>query len=109
MKVATAQESISPAYPGRAPWGTASALRAWQQEALDAYLSMISNRMNEVMKALTLVSTVMLPLTFIAGIYGMNFEHMPELKWVHGYPFALGLMSVVAVAMVWWFRRQRWL
>jgi len=77
--------------------------------ALDAYLSMISNRMNEVMKALTLVSTVMLPLTFIAGIYGMNFEHMPELKWVHGYPFALALMSVVAVAMVWWFRRQRWL
>lgn len=77
--------------------------------ALDAYLSVVSNRMNEVMKALTLVATIMLPLTFIAGIYGMNFEHMPELKWRYGYAFALGLMAAVAVGMVGWFRHKGWL
>jgi magnesium transporter len=74
--------------------------------ALDAYFSMQSSRMNEVMKTLTLISTVMLPLTFIAGIYGMNFERMPELKWVHGYPFALGLMGAVAIAILVYFRRK---
>jgi magnesium transporter len=77
--------------------------------ALDAYLSVQSNRMNEIMKTLTLISTVMLPLTFIAGVYGMNFDHMPELKWSLGYPFALGLMAVVAVSAVVWFRYRRWL
>jgi magnesium transporter len=76
--------------------------------ALDAYLSVQSNRMNEVMKTLTLISTVMLPITFIAGVYGMNFEHMPELKWVYGYPFALGLMASVAVGAVLFFRHRRW-
>ncbi len=76
--------------------------------ALDAYLSVQSNRMNEVMKTLTLISTVMLPLTFIAGVYGMNFEHMPELKWELGYPFALGLMFVIAVGAFVWFRYKRW-
>jgi magnesium transporter len=77
--------------------------------ALDAYLSVQSNRMNAVMKTLTLISTVMLPLTFIAGVYGMNFEHMPELKWGFGYPFALGLMVLVAVSAGLWFRHKRWL
>ena len=77
--------------------------------ALDAYLSVVSNRMNEVMKTLTLVATIMLPLTFIAGVYGMNFEHMPELHWHYGYPFALGVMLAVAVAMGLWFRYKRWL
>jgi magnesium transporter len=77
--------------------------------ALDAYLSVQSNRMNAVMKTLTLISTVMLPLTFIAGVYGMNFEHMPELKWSFGYPFALGLMALVAVSAGLWFRFKRWL
>jgi magnesium transporter len=77
--------------------------------ALDAYLSVVSNRMNEVMKALTLVATLMLPITFIAGVYGMNFEHMPELKWRYGYPFSLGLMLVVALGMMFWFKRKRWL
>jgi magnesium transporter len=71
---------------------------------LDAYLSVQSNRMNEVMKTLTLMSTVMLPLTFIAGVYGMNFENMPELKWDVGYPLALGLMLVVAIGIFIWFR-----
>jgi magnesium transporter len=65
--------------------------------------------MNEVMKTLTLISTVMLPLTFIAGVYGMNFDHMPELKWEYGYPFALGLMLFVALGAVIWFRMKKWI
>ena len=77
--------------------------------ALDAYLSVQSNRMNEVMKTLTLISTVMLPITFIAGVYGMNFEHMPELRWLYGYPFALGLMTSVAIAAVLFFRHKKWI
>jgi magnesium transporter len=77
--------------------------------AIEAYLSVQSNRMNEVMKTLTLIATIMLPITFIAGVYGMNFEHMPELKWTHGYAFALGLMGATALGIVLWFRRKRWL
>ena len=77
--------------------------------ALDAYLSQTSNRMNEVMKTLALVSTIMLPLTFIAGVYGMNFDHMPELHWRYGYAFALGLMAVVGSGMARWFRHKKWL
>jgi len=76
---------------------------------LEAYLSVQSNRMNEVMKTLTLISTVMLPLTFIAGVYGMNFEHMPELRWRYGYPFALSIMAVVAVGSFFWFKRKSWI
>jgi len=75
---------------------------------LEAHLSMQSNRMNEVMKRLTIMSTIMLPLSVIAGIYGMNFEHMPELKWPMGYPFALGLMALVAVSIIAWFKAKRW-
>jgi len=77
--------------------------------ALDAYLSVQSNRMNEIMKALTLMSTVMLPLTFIVGLYGMNFKHMPELDWVWGYPAAIGLMLVVVGGIVLWFRHRGWI
>ena len=76
---------------------------------LEAQFSMQSNRMNEVMKRLTIISTIMLPLSLVAGIYGMNFEHMPELKWMYGYPFALGLMVVIALGIVTWFRVKRWL
>jgi magnesium transporter len=76
--------------------------------ALEAYLSIQSNRMNEVMKTLTLMSTVMLPLTFVAGIYGMNFQFMPELGWKYGYAFALGLMAFIAVAIMTWFRHKKW-
>ncbi|HET7503220.1 MAG TPA: magnesium/cobalt transporter CorA [Kofleriaceae bacterium] len=77
--------------------------------ALDAYLSVQSNRMNEIMKALTLMSTVMMPLTFIVGLYGMNFKHMPELEWVWGYPAVLGLMLVVVTGIVLWFRHRGWI
>ena len=76
---------------------------------LDIYLSSVSNRMNEVMKMLTLIATIFMPLTFIAGIYGMNFENMPELKWSWGYFTVWGVMIVITVAMVFYFRRKRWL
>ena len=76
---------------------------------MDAYLSVVANRLNEIMKVLTIFSAVMLPLTLIAGIYGMNFEHMPELKWVQGYPFALLLMIGTAVMMLVWFARKGWI
>lgn len=76
---------------------------------LDLYMSSISNRMNEVMKMLTLIATVFMPLTFIAGVYGMNFASMPELHWTWGYPAVLLLMLVVAVGLVVLFRRRHWL
>jgi magnesium transporter len=77
--------------------------------ALEAYLSVQSNRMNEVMKTLTMISTVMLPLTFIAGVYGMNFKHMPELDWVLGYPFALVMMAIVSAGILIYFRHKGWI
>jgi len=76
---------------------------------LDAYLSVQSNRMNEVMKTLTVISTVMLPITFIAGVYGMNFDNMPELHWRWGYLFAIALMATVALTTLAWFRKQGWI
>jgi magnesium transporter len=76
---------------------------------MEAYLSVIANRTNEIMKVLTIFSAIMLPLTLIAGIYGMNFEHMPELKWIHGYPFALILMIGIALMMVGWFFWRGWI
>ncbi len=77
--------------------------------ALEAYLSVQSNRMNDIMKTLTLIATVMLPITFIAGVYGMNFKHMPELDWEMGYPYALGLMAATTVVILVWFWRRGWL
>jgi magnesium transporter len=75
----------------------------------DTYLSSISNKMNEVMKVLTIIATIFIPLTFIAGIYGMNFEFMPELKW-HGAYFAVwGIIVLIAIIMVIFFKRKRWL
>lgn len=76
---------------------------------LEAHLSMQSNRMNQVMKRLTIMSTIMLPLSLVAGIYGMNFEKMPELKWAYGYPFAIGLMVVIAAGIVTWFKVKKWI
>ncbi|HBL25875.1 MAG TPA: magnesium and cobalt transport protein CorA [Acidobacteria bacterium] len=81
----------------------------------EAYLSSISNRMNEIMKVLTIISTIFIPLTFIAGVYGMNFDpkvspwNMPEIEWFWGYPFSLGLMAVIAGGLVIFFRRKGWL
>ena len=75
----------------------------------DLYLSTISNRMNEVMKVLTIMATIFIPLTFIAGIYGMNFEFMPELKWKWSYPLLWGVLVAIFVSMLFWFKRKRWL
>lgn len=74
----------------------------------DAYLSIVSHRLNEVMKVLTIFATTMLPLTFIAGVYGMNFEFMPELHWRYGYFVVLGIMAVVTAGLLWFFRRRGW-
>lgn len=76
---------------------------------LDLYLSSVSNRMNEVMKVLTMIATVFIPLTFIAGIYGMNFEHMPELGWRWAYFAVLGVMCLIAAGMFLYFKRKKWL
>lgn len=76
---------------------------------LDMYLSSVSNRMNEIMKVLTIMSTLFIPLTFIVGLYGMNFSYMPELKWRYGYPFALGIMILVISVMILYFRRNKWI
>lgn len=76
---------------------------------LEAHLSEVSNRLNEIMKVLTIATVVLLPLSLIASIYGMNFRFMPELYQVWGYPGALGLMVVVASILIWYFKRRRWL
>jgi len=78
------------------------------QNAIDAYLSVQANRMNETVKRLTLISTVMLPLTFVASFYGMNFKHMSELYWEHGELYVVGVMVVVAISVWTWFKVKRW-
>jgi magnesium transporter len=75
----------------------------------DYYATSISNRMNETIKVLTIISTIFMPLTFIAGIYGMNFRIMPELDWKYGYLFSLALMAGVAFGQLYFFRRMGWL
>jgi magnesium transporter len=74
---------------------------------MDLFLSSVSNRMNEVMKMLTVIATIFIPLTFIAGIYGMNFEFMPELKWHWGYPVVWAGMIVIGIVMFFWFKRKK--
>ncbi|WP_235880369.1 magnesium/cobalt transporter CorA [Polyangium aurulentum] len=82
---------------------------------MDLYLSGMSTRMNEIMKVLTIISTIFLPLTFIAGVYGMNFDtnaspaNMPELKWRYGYEFALGLMALSVIGLLFYYRKKGWL
>jgi magnesium transporter len=76
---------------------------------LDIYLSSVSNRMNEIMKVLTVITTIFIPLTYIAGIYGMNFRYMPELNQTWTYPAILALMFVLAMFMVFFFRRRKWI
>jgi magnesium transporter len=76
---------------------------------LEIYLSSVNNKLNEVMKILTMFAAIFIPLTLISGIYGMNFIYMPELSWPYGYPFAIGLMVTVAAVMFFYFRRKKWL
>ncbi|EKD41412.1 MAG: hypothetical protein ACD_73C00728G0002 [uncultured bacterium] len=75
---------------------------------LEIYLSSQSNRMNEIMKVLTIIATLFIPLTFVVGIYGMNFEHMPEISWRYGYVAVWGVMIAMTVLMLRYFRKKRW-
>lgn len=87
---------------------TVETLRDMLSGMLDIYLSSVSNRLNGIMKVLTIIATIFMPLTFIAGLYGMNFRHMPELEWTWGYPAVLLLMVAVTVGMLLFFRRKKW-
>lgn len=93
-------------------------VESWREMAgslMDLYLSQVSNRMNEVMKVLTIISSFFIPLSFFAGLYGMNFDgeksawNMPELRWAYGYPALLGLMACITIGMYVFFRRKGWL
>ena len=75
---------------------------------MDIYLSSLSNRMNEVMKVLTIFASIFIPLTFIAGVYGMNFKYMPELQWRYGYFAVLAFMAVIALTLLAYFKRKKW-
>lgn len=88
---------------------TVETLRDVISGTLEVYLSSVSNRMNEIMKVLTIIATIFIPLTFIVGIYGMNFQYMPELKWVWSYPVVLLGMLIIGIIMVFYFRRKKWM
>jgi magnesium transporter len=93
---------------------TVEGLRDLINGMMDLYMSSVSNRMNEVMKVLTIISTIFMPLSFLAGVYGMNFNtaspfNMPELAWRYGYLLILGVMALVAAGMLWFFKRKKWL
>ena len=75
----------------------------------DFHLAAVGSRTNDVMKTLTIIATIFIPLGFIAGLYGMNFDHMPELHWKYGYPFSLGLMGSVVTSLMFWFSHKGWL
>ena len=76
---------------------------------LEIHLSVISNKLNEVMKILTVIATIMLPLTVVTGVYGMNFRFMPEIEWRYGYLWALSIMAIIAIGMLIYFRRRKWI
>jgi len=83
-------------------------LRGQCDAITQAYAAGVGNRMNQVMKTLTILTSIFAPLTFVAGIYGMNFEHMPELKWRFGYEYSLVLMALIAIVQVVWLWRRGW-
>jgi magnesium transporter len=88
---------------------TVEAYRDMASGMLDVYMSGVSNKMNEVMKFLTVFATIFIPLTFVAGIYGMNFKYMPELEWHWGYFAVLGFMVTVVLVMLLFFKKKKWL
>ena len=79
------------------------------QGTLDAYLTAVSNRLNETMKRLTVIGAVFAALTVLTGVYGMNFEHMPELKWRYGYAMVWVLMAAITAGLIWYFRKKEWI
>lgn len=83
--------------------------REMSSSLIELHMSTSNNRLNEVIKLLTIISTIFIPLTFVVGVYGMNFDDMPELHWRWGYPACLAVMVLVAGAMLVWFRRRRWI
>jgi len=87
---------------------TIETYRDWLSGLEDLYLSSLSNKMNEVMKILTMIATLFIPLTFIVGLYGMNFKFMPELEWRWGYPFVWGIMIILTVFMIVYFKKKKW-
>ena len=76
---------------------------------MDLHLSTANNRLNEVIKLLTIISTIFIPLTFLVGVYGMNLKYMPELEYWWGYPACLALMVAIVLMMLRWFRKRGWL
>lgn len=87
---------------------TSDTQREIVSEVLEIYLSSLSNRMNEIMKTLTIVSTIILPLTLLVGYYGMNFKFFPELEWKFGIYYFLLLMLTIILIMIWYFRKKKW-
>ncbi|MCF7798527.1 magnesium/cobalt transporter CorA [Candidatus Woesearchaeota archaeon] len=88
---------------------TTENFREMSSSLVDMYMTGVSNKMNEVMKVLTIIATIFIPLTFVAGLYGMNFNFMPELGWHYGYFATLGVMVIVAIAMIRYFRKKAWM
>ena len=84
-------------------------LRDMVSSIMDIYLSLVTNKMNEIMKVLTIISTIFIPITFITSLYGMNFKYMPELDWRYGYPCALLVMGLISCGMLLFFRRKKWI
>ena len=79
------------------------------QGTMDAYLSSVNNRLNETMKRLTVISALLMPLTVLTGIYGMNFEFMPELHWRYGYVAVLAAMAIISAVLIYWFKKKQWI
>ncbi|WP_144606111.1 magnesium/cobalt transporter CorA [Algoriphagus algorifonticola] len=88
---------------------TMEVFRDMSSGVLDLYMNSLSNRMNNVMKVLTIISTIFIPLSFVAGVYGMNFEYMPELQWRYGYFYVLSGMGIAVIGMLFYFRFKKWL
>lgn len=87
---------------------TVESSREVTKDIRDSYLSINSHRMNKIMTILTIITSIFIPLTFIVGIYGMNFDYMPELRWHYGYFYVLGIMAFIGISMLLWFKRKGW-
>ncbi|MGE8378233.1 MAG: CorA family divalent cation transporter, partial [Sphingobacterium sp.] len=78
-------------------------------QLLNVFFNISSNHTNEIMRILTIFSVFFMPITFVAGVYGMNFKNMPELEWYYGYPIAMAIMVAISMAIYLWFKRKGWL